>query len=88
MAILEARYEDAASRYANAVQGNPRFSTLYFIQAAALALAGHEEEARPIARRGLELMPGWRVRMFLEIGMAAAVADKFREGARLLRLPE
>ena len=62
VAILEARYEDAASHYANAVQANPRFSSLYFIQAAALALAGRAEEARPIAEQGLELEPDVRIR--------------------------
>ena len=89
VAILEARYEDAASHYANTVQANPRFSTLYFIQAAALALAGHAEEARPIAQQGLELEPQVRVReLFDHILFDRGLMSKLMEGARLLGLPE
>src|SRR5262249_21682447 len=61
VAVLEARYDDAASHYANAVQTNPRFSTLYFLHAVALALSGRIEEARPIANQGLELEAGVRI---------------------------
>jgi tetratricopeptide (TPR) repeat protein len=87
-AVGQSRLDEAASHFGRAAQGNTGLGIIDLYHAAVLALAGRVEEARPIARRGLELMPGWRVRMFLEIGMAAAVADKFREGARLLRLPE
>ena len=52
------------------------------------ALTGRVEEARPIARRGLELEPGWRVRMLSEIGLVPAIANKLAAGARLLGLPE
>src|SRR5271168_3906519 len=48
VAFQEARYDEAASHYAKAVQANTRFSLLYFVQAAAMALAGRVEEARPI----------------------------------------
>jgi tetratricopeptide (TPR) repeat protein len=88
VAIKDARYDEAASHFAKAVQANPRFSTPYFFQAASLALAERQEEARPIVQRLLELEPGFRLRVFLEVGMAQAVADRFAEGARILGLPE
>ena len=87
-AIQEARYDAAASHFGKAVQANPRFSTLYFFQAAALALAGRQGEARPIAQQLLELEPGFRLGLFFEVGMARAVADRLTEGARILGLPE
>lgn len=70
------------------MQANPRFSWCYFFQAASLALAGREEEAQPIVRRLLELEPGFRLRLFFEVGMARAVADGLAEGGRILGLPE
>ena len=89
MAIQEAHYEDASSHYANAVQANPRFSTLYFVQAAALALAGRAEEARPIAEQGLELEPEVRIgELFDHILFNRGLMSKLMEGARLLGLPE
>jgi adenylate cyclase len=87
-ALQEARYDEAVSHYAKAVQATPRFSTAYFFHAASLALAGRKEEAQPIVRRLLELEPGFRLRLFFELGMARAVADRFAEGARILGLPE
>jgi adenylate cyclase len=53
-----------------------------------LALAGRDEEARPIVRRLLELEPEFRVRMMFELGIVRAVADRFAKGARMLGLPE
>jgi TolB-like protein/class 3 adenylate cyclase/Flp pilus assembly protein TadD len=87
-AIQEARYGEAVSHYAKAVQANPRFSTLYFFHAAALALAGRVEEARPVVRGLLELEPSFRTRLIFEVGYAQVIADRFAEGARLLGLPE
>jgi adenylate cyclase len=87
-AVEEARYDEAASHFAKAVQSNPRFSTLYFFQATSLALAGRQEEARPIVRRLLELEPGFRLRLIFEVGLTRTVADRFVEGGRLLGLPE
>ena len=55
VAVYEARYDEAVSHYAKAVQANPRFSWLHFCQAVALALAGRVEEAGPIVRQLLEL---------------------------------
>jgi adenylate cyclase len=85
-ALHESRYDEAATHYAKAVQGNPRFSTLYFFHAASLALAGRADEARPIVRRLLELEPSFRSRMIFEVGYEPT--DRFLEGARLLGLPE
>jgi tetratricopeptide (TPR) repeat protein len=51
VAVVEGRYDEAASQYAKAVQANPRFSVAYFCQAIALALAGRVEEAGPIVRQ-------------------------------------
>ena len=87
-ALLEARYDDAASCFARAAQANTNFSTAYFCQAIALALAGRVEEAEPLVRRGLELEPGFRIRMFFELGLAPALAERLAEGSRLLGLPE
>jgi adenylate cyclase len=90
VAFQEARYDDAASCYAKAVQANPRFSLLYCIQAAALALAGRLEEARPIVVRLLELNPGFRSNEVFDYAplLNRSLADKLKEGARLLGLPE
>ena len=85
----EVRYDEAASCYAKAIQANPRFNLNYFLQAAALALAGHAEEARPIVRQFLELNPSVRVSEVSEYTMLhQALTDKLMEGARLLGLPE
>jgi adenylate cyclase len=89
VAFHEARYDEAASHYAKAVQANPRFRLYYFLQAAALALAGRAEEARPIVGQLLELNPGVRSSEVFEYALLhRTLADKFREGARLLGLPE
>jgi adenylate cyclase len=87
-AVQEGRLDEAASHLGRAVQGNSSLGILYLYHAAALALAGRADEARPIAKRGLELVPGLRFRVFLELGLASAIADKLTEGARLLRLAE
>ena len=90
VAFQEARYDEAASCYAKAVQANPRFSLLYFIQAVALALAGRVEEARLIVVQLLELNPGFRGSEVFEYAplLNRALADRLKEGARLLGLPE
>ena len=87
-AILEARHEDAPSCFARAAQANAKFSTAYFFQAMALALAGRVEDAIPLVRRGLDLEPSFRTRMLFELGLAPALAERLAEGSRLLGLPE
>ena len=86
--LREGKLEDACAHYARAVQSSPGRGGLYLNHAALTALAGHMEEARTIARRGLELNPGWRIRLISEIGYAHEIADKLVAGARLLGLPE
>jgi len=85
--VQEARYGEAASHFARAVQAMSHFGFLYICQAEALALAGRLEEARPIARRGLELFP-FRISMIAAYGLPPALVDKLTEGARLAELPE
>jgi tetratricopeptide (TPR) repeat protein len=87
-ALIETRYAEAASCFRRAAQSNPNFSTAYFCQAIALALAGRPEEAQPLVRRGLEIEPGFRIRIFFEHGQAPLLRDRLVEGARLLGLPE
>jgi len=87
-ATQEAQFDAAASDFANAVQANPRFSTLYFFQAAALALAGRKDEAQPIVQRLLELEPQFRIRFVFEIGIVQAVAETIAQGGNLLGLPQ
>jgi adenylate cyclase len=87
-AFSEGRYDQAASHFARTVQANPVLSTNHFCLAIALALAGRLEDARPSTRRGLEIEPGFRTRMFRQVLAVASVADKWIEGGRLLGLPE
>jgi len=87
-AILEARYDEAASSYAKAVQASPGFSVVYSGHAVALALAGRSEEAGPVVRQLLELEPGFRAGMIRQFGVIPALAEKYLEGARLAGLPE
>jgi tetratricopeptide (TPR) repeat protein len=87
-AIGEGNYDEAASCFAKAWQINARHSVFAFFQAIALALGGRAEKAVGLVQRGLELEPGFRIRVFSEYGMAQPIAEKFAEGARLLGLPE
>ena len=87
-AVQEARYDEATSHMAKAVQANPQFSVLYFMQAAALALAGRVVEARPSVRKGLELEPGFRMGVVNQIGLTPEFAERLLEGARLAGVPE
>ena len=87
-AIVEARYDEAASHRAKAAQANPRFGNLLFFHAASLALTGRLNEAAPVARRYMEMVPSARIAMLSEFGFASALTDKLIEGVRLLGLPE
>jgi adenylate cyclase len=87
-AMREAKYDEAASYFARGGQINSRHSLFPFFQAIALALAGRAGETEGLVERGLELEPGFRIRIFSEFGMARPVAEIFAEGARLLGLPE
>jgi tetratricopeptide (TPR) repeat protein len=87
-AIVEGRYDEGAAHCAKAVQANTRFGFLVIFHAEALALAGRMEEAAPIARRGMEMIPFYRIGLLSAFGWAPGIADKMIAGARLLGLPE
>ncbi len=87
----QGRYDDAASYYGEAVQANPRFSTLYAMQAAALAMAGRIDETKPVARRLLELEPGFRIEPLTKAiaGFAAPeISNNWPAAMRRASLPE
>lgn len=86
-AVLDDRFADAASCFARAAWAKPSFSSAHIFQAIALALAGQADQGRPRARRGLDLEPGFRARLFSEHGMAQPLREKLVDGARLLGLP-
>src|SRR5271157_5098078 len=83
VAVRAARYEEAISCFAKLSQINPRFSTGYFLEAIALALARRSEESKVWVKRRLELEPGFLVRFFSQLGMATPIADKLTKGAVL-----
>ena len=83
-AIQEGRHGDAAESFAKAVQASPRFSTVYLFHAASLALAGRQEEARPVVARLLELETGFRSRVIFEYGYVRELMDKLAEGPNRL----
>ena len=87
-ALREGKYDEAAADFARGRQINARHSLFPFFHAIALALAGRRAEAAPLVKRGFELEPGFRLRIFSEFGMARPIAEKFVEGGRLLGLPE
>jgi len=87
----EGHFDEAAAFFAKAAQLNPRFSALYMMQTAALAVAGRIDESKSIARRLLELQPGFRIGP-LE-GLVAGIArpeivSGFAAGLRKAGLPE
>ena len=85
------RYDEAAAFFAQAVQANPRFSTLYADLAAALAMAGRSEEAKTIGQRLLELEPGFRIQpfvAFVDAFMRTELVNELTEGLRKAGLPE
>ena len=87
----QGRYDDAALYYGEGVQANPRFSTLYAMQAAALAMAGRIDETKPVARRLLELEPGFRSEpaMAFVSGFAAPeISNNLPAAMRRAGLPE
>jgi len=89
--VREQRYDEAAAFFANAVQTNPRFSTLYAAQAAALAMAGRIEEAKSVARRLLELEPTFRIKpvtLFLSAFARPEVVNGWSQGLAKAGLPE
>jgi adenylate cyclase len=89
--MREGRYAESAVAMAQAIQANPRFSTLYVFQTAALALAGRNDEAKAVARRVLELEQNFRAGAVL--GLFAnftvpEIIERCTAGLRLAGLPE
>jgi len=85
-ALLEERYDEAATCFANAAQANAKFSTAYFCQAYSLALAGDMEEARISVERGFELEPGFQFQVNFQWRIAPPLLEQMVKGARLLGL--
>ena len=82
-------WEAVASACGKAIQGNPRFSLPYVLQAAALSFLGRSEEARAIARRVPELEPGFTVSGFVRAHTGRAdIWEPIGEALRRLGLPE
>jgi adenylate cyclase len=89
--IRERRFDDAAANLGRAVQANPRFSWLYAVHAAALALAGRVEESKSVAQRVLELEPNFRLgpaEYFLPGVMLPELWRQLIAGMRQAGLPE
>ena len=87
----ERLYDDAASSYAEGVRANPRFSTLYALQAAALGMAGRIDATKPISRRLLELEPTFRIEPFMAFFSAFAapeIVNNWPAAMRKAGLPE
>jgi tetratricopeptide (TPR) repeat protein len=87
----EGRYDDAASSYAEGVRANPRFSTLYALQAAALGMAGRIDATKPISRRLLELEPTFRIEPFMAFFsafVAPEIVNNWPAAMRKAGLPE
>jgi adenylate cyclase len=85
--VQEQRYDDAANYHELSVQANPTLSSFRFFSACAHALARELEAARALARQGLEMEPGFRLRFFYEL-LRGDIADRYAEGGRLLGLPD
>ena len=88
IAVHEAHYDEAEEHFARATQANSAAVGMPLCRVCALALAGRVDEARTVAQRALELRPGLRVRIFLEMGMIQPISERFVEGARLAGIPE
>jgi adenylate cyclase len=72
-----------------AIQAMPRFSLSYFLQAAALSELGRVTEATSVARRGLELEPGFTVSSFVRAHTGRAeIWEPIGDALRRLDLPE
>jgi len=89
--IRNRRFAEAAASFARAVQLNPRFSVLYFMHAAALALSDRIEEAKSVAKHGLELERGFRFGGFESLVKGVFLPELFsllEAGFRAAGLPE
>jgi adenylate cyclase len=88
---LTGRLDEAASFFTQAVQANPRFSTLYIFQAAALAHAGRAHEAATAASRLLAMQPDFHLSSFRQFASGFCrkdMIDWLSAGIRQAGLPE
>jgi adenylate cyclase len=82
-------WEGVAAACGKAIQAMPRFSLSYFLQAAALSELGRVAEATSVARRGLELEPGFTVSGFVRAHTGRAeIWEPIGDALRQLGLPE
>ena len=85
-AVQEGRYAEAGDSMMRMVQANSSLSSLYFIGAAALALAGRLEAAQSWLEHGFAKEPDFGPRLFSEL-MTPQVAEKLTEGWSRLGIP-
>jgi TolB-like protein len=85
--IQEARYEEAAGYLDQSMQANPTLSSVRFVAASAHALAGRLETAKAVADKGLEMEPGFRLRLFFE-HMPKEISEELAKGGRMVGLPD
>jgi adenylate cyclase len=82
-------WEGVVAACGKAIQAMPRFSLSYFLQAAALSELGRVAEATSVARRGLELEPGFTVSGFVRAHTGRAeIWEPIGDALRQLGLPE
>ena len=82
-------WEGVVAACGRAIQAMPRFSLSYFLQAAALSELGRVAEAKSVARRGLELEPGFTVSGFVRAHTGRPeIWEPIGDELRRLGLPE
>ena len=88
--VRQRRVDDAAAFFAKAVQINPRFSTLYALQIAALTVIARADEAKSVVKRLLELEPNFRIRPLIAsvVFLHPELLNWVAEGLRKAGLPE
>jgi tetratricopeptide (TPR) repeat protein len=88
--VRQRRVDDAAVFFAKAVQINPRFSSLYALQIAALTMIGRADEAKSVVKRLLDLEPNFRIRPLIAsvVFLHPELLNWIAEGLRKAGLPE
>jgi tetratricopeptide (TPR) repeat protein len=88
--LRERNYDEAVGHFAKAMQLNPRFSYLSIVQTTALALAGRHDEAKAMAKRILDLQPGFQSGPFLAFAAFTKpeLVEALTTGLRTAGLPE
>ena len=86
--FMKRRYEEAANAARRAAQGNPGFSIMHMLLAAALAAQGRVAEANTAAARVLALQPNFTIgRHCAGFAVPAALAVSLTEACRAAGLP-